>query len=325
MVDHLKGAKILITGGLGFIGGHFARRLLTSDVLHVTIYDSRQRGLPDSLVNLEKDLRLTIVRDDLLNQETLTQHIQGKDFIIHLGANTNMRIGQENPNQDIESGFRATLNVLEAMRHTGVRNLLFSSSSAVYGPLAASAVSENQGPLLPISTYGAAKLTAEAWISSYCHLFELHARIFRFGNVIGNGMDHGLIYDVVEKLSDDPKEISILGDGTQGRSYILVDDCIEAILFVLNHSNLGKECNVFNISGTGVVTTIEVVKIVAEKLGLHDVEIKHHGMERGWSGDVPIVELALDKISALGWTPKPSKLAVLQAAQDLIRNKLNES
>lgn len=321
MIKHLSDAHIFITGGLGFIGSQFVRQLLLSDVALVTVYDNREKGLPNRLVDIEGDPRLSIVRENLLNLDALTQNIKEHNLVIHLGANTNMRAGQIDPRYDIEAGFNATMNVIEAMRCTGVQNLLFASSSAVYGTLAASAVSENQGPLLPISTYGAAKLAAEGWISSYCHLFGLHSRIFRFGNVIGSGMDHGLIYDVADQLSRNPNEINILGDGRQGRTYVLVNDCIEAILFILSHSDPDKDCDVFNITGKGVVTTVDVVHIVAGKLGLKEVEIKHQGRERGWRGDVSVVELDLHKVCTLGWQPKDSKFAVAQAAEVLIKER----
>ncbi len=316
----LSGRHIFVTGGLGFIGSYFVRRCLQSDVARVTVYDCRPLTLRSRLEDIS-DTRLRIVHANLIDTAALNAQLPGHHLVVHLSANTNMQSGQQQPDQDFFNGFQATYNLLEAMRRADVKDLLFASSSAVYGMLAVRGVSESDGPLLPISTYGAGKLSAEGWISAYCHLFNLHAVIYRFGNVVGAKMDHGIIYDVVGKLLRNSRTIDILGNGMQGRTYILADDCVDAMLFVYDKMREQEHCAVVNISGRGVVTSFEIVRIVQRQLGLDNLTIKHQGTSQGWRGDVPVVALDLSKAQSLGWQPPDSHAAVEQAARWLIEQQ----
>ena len=213
--------RILVTGGAGFIGSHLVDRLAEQN--KVTVIDNLTSGRGDFL-----NPRAEFIQADLLADE-ISEHFSGKDIIFHLAANPDVRIGAEDTRIHLEQNVIVTYRVLEAMRVTGVKKLAFTSSSTVYGE-ALTPTPEDYGPLTPISLYGASKLACEALISSYCFTFDFKAYIYRFANVIGEGSTHGVIYDFINKLKANPEELEILGDGNQTKSYIHIDDCIEAML-----------------------------------------------------------------------------------------------
>ncbi|GAI03515.1 unnamed protein product, partial [marine sediment metagenome] len=195
-----------------------------------------------------------------------------------------------------------TYNVLEAMRLNQISKIVFASSSTVYGEAGTKAVAEDYGPLLPISLYGASKLACEGLISAFCHLFDMQAWIFRFANVVGARASHGVIFDFINKLKQNPEELEILGDGTQEKPYLYVGDCIDGILFGLEHSQ--EQVNVLNLGSDSSTNVTAIASMVVEAVGLSGVKFSYTGGERGWKGDVPQVRFDITKMKNLGWKPR---------------------
>ena len=187
------------------------------------------------------------------------------------------------------------------MHKNGVPNIAFTSTSTVYGEATTIPTPEEYGPLVPISLYGASKLACEALITSYSHTFNVHSWIFRFANVVGNRGTHGIIVDFIEKLSDDAEHLEILGDGRQSKSYLHVIDCVDAILFTVDH--VADTVNIFNVGSKDTIDATGIAGIVVEEMGFKDVEFSYTGGKRGWKGDVPRMLLAVDKLKELGWSP----------------------
>ena len=224
--------KILVTGGAGFIGSHLADRLV-GDGGDVTVYDDLSSGKVSHIQHHIGKSYFKFVQADLADTKTLNLAMKGHDAVFHLAANPDAREGIKNPALDLKIGTIATFNVLEAMRKTGVKKIVFSSSGTVTGDTPAMPVTEEFGPLLPISLYGASKLAGEGLMSAYCHVFEMQTYIFRFANIIGPRATHGVIYDFIKKLRKNPQELEILGDGSQAKPYLLVEDCLEGIFCAL--------------------------------------------------------------------------------------------
>jgi len=207
---------------------------------------------------------------------------------------------------------------LDAMRKRDVKNIVFSSSSTVYGEAPPVPLKEDYGPLLPISVYGAAKLACEALISSFCHTFDMKGWIFRFANVVGSRSTHGVIFDFIKKLRKNPKELEILGNGKQKKSYLYISDCIDGMLFGFERSS--DQINLFNLGTEGATEVNDIAKMVVEEMGLKDVKFRYTGGDRGWKGDVPRFQFNIEKIKSLGWKPKyESDEAVRKAIRDLLR------
>lgn len=188
------------------------------------------------------------------------------------------------------------------MRQNGIKKVLFTSTSAIYGEILKMPTPEDAGPLLPISLYGAGKLACEGLISAYCHLFDMQAWMFRFGNVVGARMGHGVIFDFINKLKQNKQELEILGDGNQEKNYFLVGDCIDGMLCAFQSSD--KQCDVFNLGNESTVKVSTIAQIVVQEMGLKDVKFKYTGGKRGWLGDVPVVRFHLGKMAKLGWTAR---------------------
>jgi UDP-glucose 4-epimerase len=305
-----------ITGGAGFIGSHLVDRLL-GEGNTVTVYDNLVSGKKENIAHHLSEDNFTFIESDLMDFETLKKAMQGHDIVWHLGANTDIPEGNRVTDLDLKNCTTATYNVLEAMRQNEIKKLLFTSTSAVYGEIEKMPTSEDDGPILPISLYGAGKLAGEGLVSSYCHLFDMQAWMFRFGNVIGYRMGHGVIYDFINKLKKNPKELEILGDGTQDKNYFLVEDCIDGMICAFRNST--KQCDVFNLGSETNVNVTTIARIVTEEMGLNGIPFRYTGGKRGWPGDVPIVHFSLRKITRLGWEPKySSEEAVRIAARRLL-------
>jgi UDP-glucose 4-epimerase len=245
--------------------------------------------------------------------------MQGHEVVWHLAANTDIPGGNKITDLDLKNCTIATRNVLEAMKQLRINKILFPSSSTVYGDAPPMPLSETFGPLLPISLYGAGKLACEGLISAYCHLFNMLAWIFRFGNVVGTRMGHGVIYDFIHKLGKNPKELEILGDGNQEKNYFLVEDCLDGMLFAFHHSD--KQCDVFNLGCESTVKVSTIAQIVVDEMGLKDVKFRYTGGKRGWPGDAPVVIYDVSKMKSLGWEARhTSAEAVRIATGRLIEN-----
>jgi UDP-glucose 4-epimerase len=291
-----------IVGGAGFIGSHFTDRLLTDAATErVTLYDNFSSGQEWHYAHHIRDPRLNVIRADVKDNDVLRSSMAGHGVVIHLASNPDIARAVSDPDIDFREGTQLTRGVLEAMRITGAGHILYASGSGVYGDLGTTEASEDYGPLLPVSTYGASKLAGEALISSYCHMFGLTGRAFRFANVVGPRQTHGVGFDFVRQLASNQRELRILGDGTQSKSYIWVGDVVEAVLRASQKSH--EPYAVFNVGTGDYITVTEIAELAVEGMGLQPGSVQFHytGGDRGWKGDVPIVRLNTDRIQALGW------------------------
>ncbi len=304
--------KCFITGVAGFIGSHLAQHLLAQGNT-VTGYDNLSSGKQEWLNLFRSNSQFKFIQGDLLDLTTLEQAAPGHDVVFHLAANTDIPRGNKDPRIDFENCIVGTFDMLEAMRANGVRQLVFASSSTVFGEPPIRPTPEDVGPLLPISHYGAGKLAGEGMISAYCHLYGIHAWMFRFGNVVGARMGHGIIYDFIHKLEANPEELEILGDGKQEKNYFLVEDCISGIMFAFERAR-EKPCDVFNLGTETTVTAGEIGRIVVEEMGLKGVRFRFTGGSQGWPGDVPRVIYDVRKMRRLGWEPRYSSAEAVRIA-----------
>lgn len=288
-----------MVGGAGFIGSNVVSRLLAYGDATVRVYDNLSSGTRDRLAHLAVGERLEFVLGDAKDVEALSHAAVGADVAFHFAANPDIAAAAMRPDIDFWEGTLLTQNVLEACRRAGVPRLVYASGSGVYGDLGELEVAEDHGPLQPISTYGASKLGCEALIAAYCHMFGLSGTAFRFANVVGPRQTHGVTFDFVRKLLAHPLELEILGDGTQSKSYINVEDVIDAMLLIASQGRPGFE--VFNVGTDEYITVSEIADLVAETLGVSGVRHRYTGGTRGWKGDVPIVRFSSERIRARGW------------------------
>ena len=302
----------MVTGGAGAIGSVLVGRLL-KEGREVRVLDNLSSGRRELLpASPNGNFRLT--QTDL-RTDARPGEFQGAAEVWHLAANPDIRLGTSNPRLDLEHGTVATFNVLEAARRADVPRVLFSSSSVVYGLPTVFPTPEEYGPLLPQSLYGASKLASEGLLSAYAHCYGIHSYIFRFANIIGPTMTHGVIFDFFEKLRQDPTRLEVLGDGRQSKSYLLADDCVEAMRLARDRSD--ELVNVFNLGTRDRVSVREIAEIVVGAMG-GKATIRYTGGERGWAGDVPQQLLAIERISRLGWAPRTdSRGAVAQTVEAL--------
>lgn len=293
-------SAVFISGGAGFIGSHLAARLLARESLQrLVIFDNFSSGSDAHLAGVQDDPRLEIVRADLKDKEAVTKAMQGCEVVFHLAANPDIAKAVTQPDIDFWEGTYLAQNVLEAMRVSGARRLLYTSGSGVYGENAAVAFREDHGPCVPISTYGASKLACEALIAAYVHMFGLTARAFRFANVVGPRQTHGVGYDFVRRLLADPTRLRILGDGSQSKSYIHVEDILEAVL--LADQRCEARYDMFNVATGDYITVKEIADLARQVCGTPEAQYELTGGDRGWKGDVPIVRFDCAKIQSLGW------------------------
>jgi len=293
--------KAFVTGGAGFIGSHIVDELLSRGAA-VVVYDNlctgRREYLPKS-----REGRLTLVEGDVLDMERLTSAMTGCDFVFHWQANADVRGGQANTRVDLEQNTLATWNVLDAMRKNEVKGLAFASSSAVYGEPEVFPTPESYAPA-QTSLYGASKLAGEAMIEAYCEYFGMRSFMFRFVSWIGERYSHGVIFDFMKKLQQDPTRLQVLGDGQQRKSYLYVRDGVSAIMLAIAKSEGSK--NIYNIGHHDYINVVDLAKIVLQELGLKDLKMEFTGSKRGWIGDSPFVHLDTSRIAALGWKAETS-------------------
>jgi len=295
-------SRWFIVGGAGFIGSHFTDRLLaTPATSRVTIYDNFSAGREWHYQHHLADPRLHVVRADVAEADRLRDAMASHDIVIHLASNPDIARAITDPDIDFRQGTLLTRQVVEAMRVSGVPRILYASGSGVYGDLGEREAAEDYGPLLPISTYGASKLSGEALIACYSFMFGLSGCAFRFGNVVGPRQTHGVGFDFVRQLLRAPHQLPILGDGTQSKSYIHVEDVVNAVL--LAEAKTSKPFEVYNVATGDYITVTEIARLAASVVGLDPdaVRFVYSGGDRGWKGDVPIVRLNTSRIRTLGW------------------------
>jgi UDP-glucose 4-epimerase len=294
--------SVFVSGGAGFIGSHVSERLLArTDVARVVVYDNFSSGTRRHLSEVAGDPRLQVVEGDIKNLAALTASMAGSDTVIHLAANPDIAKAVRQPDIDFWEGTYLAQNVLEAMRVNGVRRILYTSGSGVYGEHPEVAFAEAYGPCLPISTYAASKLACESLICAYCHMFDMTARVFRFANVVGPRQTHGVGYDFVRRLMEDPSRLRILGDGSQTKSYIHVDDILNAVF--LANEVCAVRYEVFNVATDDYISVRTIADLAVGVLDLSPASVQYEftGGDRGWKGDVPVVRFDCRKIKALGW------------------------
>jgi UDP-glucose 4-epimerase len=302
---------IAVTGGAGFIGSHVVDRLVEKD--EIIVIDNLSSGKAEYVNENARLIKIDLAIDGV---DELSKVIRGAESVWHIAANPDVRIGTENPDEIYRNNILATYKLLEAMRLAGVDEIVFTSTSTVYGEAEQIPTPEDY-PMHPISIYGASKLACEALIESYCHTFDMRAWIYRFANVIGRRSNHGVIYDFVMKLKRNPSELEILGDGEQNKSYVYIDDCVDAMFFGLK---AGERVNIFNIGSEDQVKVRRIAEIVCEEMGLNP-DFKFTGGRRGWRGDVPVMLLSIEKLKNMGWKPKySSEQAVRMAVRDLLED-----
>lgn len=316
--------SVLITGGAGFIGSHLADAMM-SDGAGVHVFDNFSAGTESNIKSWLNNPSFTLVRGDLSRASELRKLGSSKyQTVFHLAANPEVRVGITNPKIHFLQNVVATQNLLEYLRKTGnIPNIVFASTSTIYGEPTKLPTPENYSPLKAISVYGATKLASEALISGYAHTYGFKAIIYRLANVVGPRSRHGVIHDFIQKLNRNPKELEILGDGTQNKSYVYISDCVQALLTGLEKSTDPVE--IYNVGSEDQINVKTIAKIVVEEMGLRDVKFKFtRGVDggRGWKGDVKCMLLDAGKIMMLGWKPKlNSAQAIRTTIRENIRNK----
>jgi UDP-glucose 4-epimerase len=316
--------SVFVSGGAGFIGSHLIRSLLKdSSVERVVIFDNFSSGQQSYLEDLSDEPRLEIVRADLKELSAVTSAMAGCDTVFHLAANPDIAKAVTQPDIDFWEGTYLTQNVLEAMRVNKVPKILYTSGSGVYGENPEVAFKEDYGPCMPISTYGASKLACEGLIAAYCHMFELSGRAFRFANVVGARQTHGVGYDFIRRLKADPTRLRILGDGTQRKSYIHVDDVLAAIR--LADERATKPYDIFNVATDDYITVREIADLAVKACAIPPGTTRYEftGGDRGWKGDVPVVRFDCSKIKALGWQAQRTSAEAVSDAMKAMLEELN--
>ncbi len=302
---------ILVTGGAGFIGSYIVDRLVSKGH-KVTVLDDLSSGSPE-FVN--KDAEFHEV-DLAYDNEKIGRLMEGVEQVWHIAADPEVKIENKEPEVIYRNNVLATFNLLEEMRKAQINEIIFTSTSTVYGE-AKQIPTPEEYPTIPISLYGASKLACEALISSYCYSFDMRGWLYRFANVIGKRSNHGVIYDFIQKLRSNPGELEILGDGEQNKSYIYISDCVDAMFSGLKAE---ETVNIFNIGSEDQVKVKKIAQIVGEEMGL-EPDFSFTGGDRGWKGDVPVMLLSIEKLKKLGWSPQfNSESAVRRATKDLLQN-----
>jgi UDP-glucose 4-epimerase len=294
--------RALVTGGAGFIGSNLVDRLV-GDGHAVTVYDDFSTGREAFLPSAATNHGLSVVRGDVLDRSRLREALAGHDIVFHLAANADVRFGLDHPRKDLEHNTIATFEVLEAMRATGVRRIAFSSTGSIYGEPEVFPTPESCPFPVQTSLYGASKLAGEGLIAAYCTGYGFQGYIFRFVSILGERYTHGHVVDFYRKLRAEPAEIEILGDGHQRKSYLYIQDCIDAMLTVIDRAR--GPLQIFNLGTEECCTVDDSLGWICDHLGV-DPRRRYTGGVRGWVGDSPLILLDVGKVKALGWEPKVS-------------------
>jgi UDP-glucose 4-epimerase len=292
--------RYLVTGCAGFIGSTLTDRLLSDG--HVVVgYDNFSTGQEVFLVTARESANFRLVRGDVLDSATLAESMHGSEFVFHLAANADVRFGTEHPGRDLEQNTIATHHVLNAMRQNGISKIAFSSTASVYGESPEIPTPEDARFPIQTSFYGASKAAGEGLISAYCAGYGFQSYIFRFVSILGERYTHGHIFDFYKQLKHDSSRLRVLGNGRQRKSYLYVQDCIDAMLLAIERSN--ASVNIFNLGTDSYCEVNDSIGWICEALGVTP-KIEYGGGDRGWIGDNPCIFLDTKKIRALGWKPK---------------------
>jgi UDP-glucose 4-epimerase len=306
-----------VTGGAGFIGSSLVDRLL-SDGNHVTAYDNFSTGQTEFLAQATRNDRFRLVKGDILDLPALTSAMPGSEVIFHLAANADVRFGPDHPGKDLEQNTIGTFNVLEAMRVNGARRIAFSSTGSIYGEPEVFPTPEDAPLPVQTSLYGASKLAGEGLIEAFCSSFGFQAYIFRFVSILGERYSHGHVFDFYKQLQAHPDRLDVLGNGKQRKSYLSVQDCLDAMLLAVAKSS--NSVNIYNLGADEYVEVDDSVDWICECLGVSPRRA-YAGGDRGWVGDSPFIFLDCSRMRALGWAPRSSiRDGVLSTVQYLARN-----
>lgn len=301
--------KIVVTGGAGFIGSHIVDKLVL-EAKDVLVLDNLRSGNIDYVNDNSKFHKVDLVS----GKDSIKNLMEGAEEVWHIAANPDVKVSSQDPEDIYENNLAATFNVLEGMRKADIDRIIFTSTSTVYGEAKVIPTPEDY-PTIPISIYGASKLACEALIESYCYTFGMKCWLYRFANVIGSRSNHGVIFDFVKKLKNNPNELEILGDGEQNKSYIYISDCVDAMFSGLKADNV---VNIMNIGSDDQINVKSIARIVCEEMGLNP-EFKFTGGRTGWKGDVPVMLLSIKRIKKIGWEPRyNSELSVRKAVKDVL-------
>ena len=289
----------------------------------VTVYDNLSTGREEFISEHHGKPFFRFVKGDLLDVAKLCKEMRGHDSVWHMAANPDIRKGTESTMVDLEQNTIATYNALECARKADVKSFVFSSTSTIYGRAKVVPTPEDYGPCLPISLYGASKLACEGLVSAYAELYGIKGWIFRFANIVGHRSTHGILFDLVEKLNNDPKMLEVLGDGKQQKSYLLVEECVDGMIYGFKHAK--EKLNYFNLCADDQIYVKQIVDILVKETRLKNVKIKYTGGESGWKGDVPRFLLDNKKMKKLGWKPKhSSEQAIRAAAKIVVKERLRK-
>ncbi len=301
--------KALVTGGLGFIGSHLVDRLIV-DGWEVVVLDNLLTGRSENLKQHQASPQLTVLKGDIRDSKTVNRASSGCDAVFHLAAHALMRVSQADPTADIEYNFMGTMNAVQGAVANSVPHFVFASTSALYGEAEVTPTPEDYSGV-QTSFYGAAKLAGEAFASAVAQFEPVKLWSFRFGTVLGERCRRGAVWDFEHKLSENPKELEILGDGKQTKDYLAVKDCVDGIM--VGYQNSSDKVNIFNLGLSERTTVDEVADIVIEEMGLSGVRRMYTGGSHGWKGDNPIVNLSSEKIRTLGWSPRSTAREAIRA------------
>lgn len=294
--------RCLVTGCAGFIGSQLVGRLLSAGH-EVVGFDNFSTGLMAFVKPYSEQANFQLIQADLLNIQRLHAAMEGIDIVFHLAANADVRYGTEHPHKDLEQNTIITCHVLDAMRQHGVKKIVFSSTGSIYGEAAVIPTPEDAPLPIQTSLYGASKIAAEGFIQAYVEGFDMQAYIFRFVSILGEHYTHGHVVDFYRQLKENPDQLRVLGNGLQRKSYLYVQDCIDAIFLALEKAQ--DKVNIFNLGTNEYCTVNDSIGWITQAMGLHPT-LTYTGGDRGWIGDNPFIFLDCHKIRALGWIPKHS-------------------
>jgi UDP-glucose 4-epimerase len=309
--------RFFLTGCAGFIGSNLTDRLLAAGH-RVVGYDNFSTGRTAFLETASRSTRFTLITGDLLDAGKLTSAMAGCEFVFHLAANADVRFGTDHPRKDLEQNTIATMNVLEAMRTNSIRDIAFCSTGSIYGEAAIFPTPENSPIPVQTSLYGASKMAAEGFIEAYCEGFGMRAFIFRFVSILGERYTHGHVVDFYKQLREHPEYLQVLGNGTQRKSYLYVQDCLEAMLLAIETAR--EKVNIFNLGTDEYCEVNDSIGWICGHLGLKP-ELRYSGGDRGWIGDNPFIFLDCAALRSLGWQPKLTiKQSVIRTVEFLEQN-----
>lgn len=314
--------RVFITGGAGFIGSHLVGKLLRAGH-EVTVYDNLSLGRRELLGEWLKHGQLNFIHADLLDLERLKRSVTDHELVYHLAANSDISSGARVTDIDLKQGTVATYSTLEAMRMAGVKKMIFASTSAIYGEATKTPTPEDYGPLFPISFYGASKLACEGLCTAFSHNHGIQIWAYRFANVVGPNSTHGAIHDFVGRLLKRPEALSVLGDGSQRKSYLYVEDCLAGMEHGYTHSS--EPFQLYNLASRGVTTVKFIAEEVARAMEPYTgqlARIEYGEGNRGWRGDVPYTHLDGSKLEALNWrAAHDSDESVRRAVREIVAER----